>query len=119
MNYNRRLKYYYIKLARIKGDPHDLALGMALGIFAGMMPIMPFHMVLAVALALFLKGSKITAAIGTWISNPFDWVFIYYFNYKIGSIILGLSEKNNTFLSIMKLLVDKQKLQLINEVYDP
>jgi len=77
---------------------------MAFGIFSGMMPIIPFHMVLAVALALFFKGSKITAALGSWVSNPLTWAGIYYFNYKIGAGILGLSENNRDFSSIMETL---------------
>ena len=75
---------------------------MTFGIFTGLMPIMPFQIALAVALALLFKGSKITAALGTWISNPLNWYFIYYFNYKIGASILGLSERNRAFLSIME-----------------
>ena len=79
----------------------SLPWGWRFGVFTGMLPIMPFHMILAIALALFFKGSKITAMLGSWISNPFDWVFIYYFNYKIGSVILGLSENDKTFSSLM------------------
>ncbi len=75
---------------------------MAFGIFSGMMPTIPFHTALAVALALFFKGSKITAAIGTWISNPLSWYFLYYLNYKIGALILGLSERNRGFSSVME-----------------
>ncbi|MBN2060976.1 MAG: DUF2062 domain-containing protein [Deltaproteobacteria bacterium] len=104
MNYNRRLRYFIIRLTRIKGDPHYLALGVAIGIFAGMLPIVPFHTVLAIALAIFFKGSKISAAIGTWVSNPVNWAFIYYLDYKLGSMILCLPEKNKAFLNIMKQL---------------
>ncbi|MFC1891560.1 DUF2062 domain-containing protein [Thermodesulfobacteriota bacterium] len=98
MRFDRRLKYYFLKFVRLKGEPPELALGMALGIFAGMLPIMPFHMVLSVALAIFFKGSKITALIGAWISNPLTWYFIYHYNYRIGAFILGFP-KNNRLLS--------------------
>jgi len=75
---------------------------MAFGIFSGMMPTIPFHTALAVALALFFKGSKITAALGTWFSNPLSWYFLYYLNYQIGALILGLSERNRVFSSVME-----------------
>ena len=29
------------------------------------------------------------AAIGTWISNPFTYVPLYYFNYRVGSLLLN------------------------------
>lgn len=74
---------------------------MALGIFSGMMPILPFQTALAVALAMLLRGSKITAALGTWVSNPLNWYFLYYYSYILGAHILGLPEKNDVFSSIM------------------
>jgi uncharacterized protein (DUF2062 family) len=85
----------------LRGRPEELALGMALGIFCGLMPVLPFQTVLAVFLALCLKASKITAALGTWISNPLNWYFVYYYSYKIGAGILGLSEREPVFASVM------------------
>ena len=71
------------------------------GILAGMMPIMPFQTALSVGLALLFKGSKITAALGTWISNPLNWYFLYYFSYKLGAFLLGLQGHHAMFSSIM------------------
>ena len=41
-SYERQLKYYYIRFLRLRGEPHELALGMAIGVFSGMMPILFF-----------------------------------------------------------------------------
>lgn len=101
MDFQRQIKYYYLRFIRLRGEPNELALGIALGIFSGMMPIIPFQTALAVALAMFFKGSKITAAIGTWVSNPFNWYFLYYYSYKLGAFIFGLPEQNVVFSSIM------------------
>ena len=95
---NRRFRYVYLRFTRLRGSPHELALGMAFGIFAGMTPIMPFHMVVAVALALVFKASKITSAAGTWICNPLTIYPIYKYCYHIGSSILGL-DPNKVILS--------------------
>jgi uncharacterized protein (DUF2062 family) len=97
----RQLKYFYLRLLHLKGEPHELALGMAIGIFAGMMPILPFQIALAVAIALCFRASKITAAIGTWISNPFNWYFVYLLDYKIGSYLLGLEGGHEIIKKIM------------------
>jgi uncharacterized protein (DUF2062 family) len=74
---------------------------MALGIFSGMMPIMPFQIALAITLALFFQGSKITAALGTWVTNPLNWYFMYMYSYRIGSSILGVPREIGIISSIM------------------
>lgn len=108
MRFNRIVKYFFLKTTRLKGEPRELALGMAIGIFSAMLPILPFHIALAVALALFFKASKITAAIGCFASNPFNWYILYFMNYKIGSFILGLSEENKGFSSIIGSVRDSE-----------
>ncbi|MBU0735782.1 MAG: DUF2062 domain-containing protein [Proteobacteria bacterium] len=101
MKFKRQLRYYYLRFIRLRGNPHELALGMTFGIFTGMMPILPFQMALSVGLAMLFKGSKITAALGTWISNPLNWYFLYYYSYKLGAFILGIKGHSAMFSSIM------------------
>jgi uncharacterized protein len=104
VKFTRQLRYYYWRFIRLKGDPHDLALGIALGVFSGLLPVVPFQTALAVFLALVFRGSKITAALGTWISNPLNWYLVYSLDYRIGGAILGLSEKSRGFSSVMAAL---------------
>ena len=101
MKFSRQIKYYFLRLTRLRGEPHELAMGMALGIFSGMLPIMPFQIALAITLALFFKVSKITAALGTWVTNPLNWYFMYYYSYKIGASVLGLPEGDGVISSVM------------------
>ena len=44
---------------------------------------------MGIFLATVFKGSKVAAMAATWISNPLTYVPIFYFNYKIGTILLG------------------------------
>ena len=90
LKYERRLKYYYLRFLRLRGEPHELAFGIAIGVFSGMMPILPVQIIFAVALALLFKASKITAALGTWVSNPLNWYFIYVYDFKLGAYLLGV-----------------------------
>lgn len=101
MKFSRQIRYFYLRFIRLRGEPHELALGIAFGIFAGMTPIMPFQIALAVTLALIFKASKIAAALGTWVSNPLNWYFLYYYSYKIGASILGVPGKSRIFSSVM------------------
>jgi len=102
LEFKRQIRYYYLRFIRLRGNPHELALGMSFGIFAGLMPILPFQTALALVLALAFKGSKITAALGTWVSNPLNWYFLYYYSHKIGAFILGVQGQQGVlFSSIM------------------
>lgn len=47
-------------------------------------------MIFAVFFAFLVRGNKIAAAAATWVSNPFTYVPIFGFNYKVGEWLLGL-----------------------------
>ena len=74
-----------------KGSPFFNAKGLAIGVFSGCFPFFGFQTLIGVFFARLAKGNIFLAAIGTWISNPFTYVPLYYFNYKVGSIILNNS----------------------------
>ncbi len=115
MEFKRRLKYYYLKLTRIKGEPHELALGLACGVFAGLLPVIPLHTVLALVLALLLRCSKITAIIGVWISNPLNWYLLYYANYKLGIWVLRVSEEHRPVAAILAAIQNQEAGKVIME----
>ena len=88
------------------GTPFFNAKGVAVGVFCGCFPFFGFQTLLGLFLARVAKGNLFLAAIGTWISNPFTYVPLYFFNYKVGSFLLKNSpdiifDKNN--LTIEKL----------------
>ena len=80
----------YQRFLKIRGGPREIALGFSLGIFIGLTPTMGVQIPLAVFFAALLKWSKIAAASGVWISNPFTAPFIYSISYIVGARLLGL-----------------------------
>lgn len=70
----------------LNGDPHYVAVGMAIGVFIAITPTIPFHTVLAIGLAVIFKGSKPAAIVGVWVSNPVTVVFLYVACYKAGHL---------------------------------
>ncbi len=82
--FKKKIEHYLNKIKELHGDPHYVALGLAIGIFVAITPTIPFHTILAVALAVLLKASKPAAILGVWASNPFTVVFLYYACYKTG-----------------------------------
>ena len=88
MRLRRRLRYCYYRLRRLQGDPRKIAGGMALGVFIGVTPTIPLHMLSALALAYLLGISRVAAVMGCWISNPLTVPFFYYLSFKIGKWLL-------------------------------
>lgn len=96
----------FIKRAKtLRGDPHYVAMGMAIGVFISITPTIPFHTVIAVALAFVLKGSKPAAVIGVWFSNPITIPFFYLGCYRVGMLILDKPIAfDRKFMTIQELL---------------
>jgi len=83
------IREFVQRVKNLEGDPHYVAMGLAIGVFIGITPTIPFHTVLAVALAFLLRGSKVAAALGVWFSNPITAPIFYWGSYKAGMYILG------------------------------
>ncbi|WP_225875228.1 DUF2062 domain-containing protein [[Limnothrix rosea] IAM M-220] len=84
----RWVKYWYLKIRRQEGTSEAIARGWACGVFAGCFPLFGLQTLLGLFLATIIRGNKFTAAAGTWISNPFTYVPIYYFNFRVGEVVL-------------------------------
>lgn len=69
---------------RQKAPPGRIAMGAALGIFVGILPIMGIQMAVVTVLALPLKGNLKAAIAGVWISNPITFLPMYFGYYKFG-----------------------------------
>jgi uncharacterized protein (DUF2062 family) len=91
-NLQNLLRRVYERFVRIRGQPREIALGFALGIFIGMTPTMGIQMPIAVFFAAMLKWSKISAAFGVLITNPFTSPFIYGLTYIVGATVLGVED---------------------------
>ncbi len=84
LNYKKILPLFL----KQKGSPFFNAKGLAIGVFCGCFPFFGFQTLLGLFLAKAIKGNLFLAAIGTWISNPFTYIPLYFFNYKVGSLLL-------------------------------
>jgi len=92
MKLRRLLRYHWLILRRQQGDPRKLAWGMALGVFIGITPTIPFHTVMALTLAPLLRASVVAAVIGIQVGNPLTAVPIYLLSYKVGQYVVFSGE---------------------------
>jgi uncharacterized protein len=86
-----RIQQWKNRVKNFQGDPHFVAMGMAIGVFVAATPSMPFQTAIAVALAFILRSSKAAAAIAVWLSNPITFPVFYLASYKVGTFLFGIS----------------------------
>jgi uncharacterized protein (DUF2062 family) len=86
----------YKRFLKIRGQPREIALGFALGLFIGMTPAIGFHTAMAVFFAAVLRWNKLSAAVGVWISNPFTAPILYGITYVAGAKVLGLGHASGS-----------------------
>ena len=93
LNLIKRIRKFIVWLWDQEGSPFQRALGFGLGIFSGCFPFFGLQTLMGVFFAKLFKGNVILAAFGTWISNPFTYLPLYYLNYRLGSLLLN-KDKN-------------------------
>ncbi|MBL7174575.1 MAG: DUF2062 domain-containing protein [Desulfobacteraceae bacterium] len=86
------LRKTYERFIKIRGEPRDIAMGFALGLFLGFSPMFGFQVWVAILLAALFKWNKIAAALGTVISNPITTPFIYVATYYVGSKLFDTAQ---------------------------
>lgn len=103
----QRLHDFIERAKKLQGDPHYIAVGMAIGVFVAITPTTPFQTAIALALAFMLRASKPSAVIAVWVSNPVTIPIFYLGSYKVGNFILGNSipfdPKYESFSELAKL----------------
>ncbi len=89
MKLERTLRYLYLRFVRMRSEPEEIARGLGVGVFAGLTPLIGFHTLLALSLALVVRGNKFTAVLSSWVGNPVTLSFVFLLEYRIGRWILG------------------------------
>jgi uncharacterized protein len=67
----------------------SVAGGLSLGVMASMLPL-PGHTIMAVMLALLFGCNLGIAALGAWINTPLTMLPVFYFEYRLGRLFLGM-----------------------------
>jgi len=83
-----KLKLLFKKAVLANDSPEKLARGFAIGVFWGVMPTFGFAALFSLPTAVLLKANRLTAILGTLISNPFTSPFFMLWGTYIGNFIL-------------------------------
>jgi uncharacterized protein (DUF2062 family) len=88
----KQLKDFYDRFLCLKGEPRAIAMGLAIGVFIGVTPTIPFHTALIILFGLLFKHNLTAAYLGSWlISNPLTILILYFSQYELGRYLLGMT----------------------------
>jgi uncharacterized protein (DUF2062 family) len=86
MNLLRKVKYYFVRLFRVKKGSKQISLGLVLGFFPCWFPTFGIGPAMSIGLTRLLNGS-VVAAIFSAGAGTFLWPVLFYLNFKAGRII--------------------------------
>ncbi len=78
-------------LSATRYTPHQRALGAALGVSVGLLPVSPLQLVVLAGACPFVRCYRALAFVTVWIANPFTYVLIYAGEYALGAWLLRSS----------------------------
>lgn len=72
---------------------HSVARAVACGLFVAMLPI-PMQMLLAACIAVMARANLPISVGLVWVTNPITMPPVFFMQYKIGTLLLGASERS-------------------------
>jgi uncharacterized protein (DUF2062 family) len=85
----RRIRYFVVfRVLHADDTPHRIAMGVAVGLFAGWIPTIGMQTIIALALATLVRANKLIPVLLVWISNPITALPILYVNWVVGRFIM-------------------------------
>ncbi|EGL82706.1 Protein of unknown function DUF2062 [Caldalkalibacillus thermarum TA2.A1] len=85
----RRIKYFIIRLLRIKDKTHKIALGFTLGLLINFVPTFGFGPLVSVVFARLFGGNAVAGLLG---GISLIWIFplLMYLNFAVGYVLLPI-----------------------------
>ena len=94
----RKTKHFIkYRILHVDDTPHQVALGAAFGIFVAWTPTIGVQTLLAIALATLFRANKAITVPIIWVSNPATAIPMFWFNWKVGSWLMGGSAGEKFF----------------------
>jgi uncharacterized protein (DUF2062 family) len=118
INPGRTVRYQWLRLVRLRGDPFILARGIAIGTFIGLTPTIPFHTVLIIFFCAVGRGHLVASLIvSILVSNPLTIPLQYYISWKVGTILTGSSFSWEQVKYLMGIARDVNIFEAVNLIY--
>jgi hypothetical protein len=89
------LKERLLLILKDNPSPHQIALGIAIGVFMALSPFLGVHLIGAIGLSLLFGGNKLAAGLSVWISNPITFAPTILLQYFLGCEVLPHYQVDN------------------------
>ena len=112
----RALKYLSLRVKRLPGSPHSIALGFSLGTAFSLTPFYGAHFLFGIFFAWLFGGSIAASILGNFVGNPWPFTFICLINFKVGSLLI--SSHSSGLVSIELITTELSVLgQIISSIF--
>lgn len=103
----------YMKAVTDKGTPEYIAKGWSIGVFIGFLIPFGFQLMCSIPLSFLLKGSKLGAVVGTFVTNHVTIIVIYPVQCFIGNKLIGGSLTFAHLEEQMKEVIIRQEYKVL------
>lgn len=111
---NNKIRKLWHKVLKGNSSPHEISLGLAIGIFVGFTPLVGVQTILILILIIIIpKINKISVYLSSWVMNQFTFVPIYLLDYWTGSFFLRI-ERRIEYNEFHNIIIEKNINQIIN-----
>jgi len=86
----RIVRYIYLRLVRVGGDPVHIALGFSLGVFLGVFPTFGIGIPLSLLLASAFRWNRVSAMLGSLVMNPITTPLFWTLSATLGAAIFRI-----------------------------
>ena len=118
VNPGRTIRYQWLRLVRLQGDPFVLARGIAIGTFIGLTPTIPFHTILIIFFCAVGRGHLVAGlVVSLLVSNPLTIPLQYYISWKVGTILTGSSLSWEQVKYLMGIARDVNMFEAVRLIY--
>ncbi len=104
--FKKKSRKFYLKIVREKASPEYIARGWSIGMFFGCLIPIGGQLVCSIPAAFLLKGSKVGAVLGTFITNQITVFFIYPVQCYAGAKLIGLDLSYGDIKEKLKDIID-------------
>ena len=106
----------YAKIVRETADPKYIARGWAIGMFCGCFFPFGIQLLISIPASFILRGSKIGATLGTFLTNHVTIFFIYPAQCYVGSLLMGGGLSWEDIQKAMSSVLEKQSFESLWEL---